>query len=96
MSMFFLAYLGLHIVDWKQTLHGPVNHPDRYVERNVIEGRHPSRGTVNTYMLASLAGVYYLDTHLTGIQRDLFMTGALSVEIYAVSHNFGANIGLRF
>jgi len=43
------VWMGLHLVDWKQTRTVAKN-PHKYHETNPIMGKHPSVGRVDTYM----------------------------------------------
>jgi len=63
MSTFFATWLLIHAIDYHQTTY-IVKHPDRYAETNVLLGKHPSRGSVNTLFIATTGLVYTLDTHL--------------------------------
>lgn len=47
-----IAYVGLHLVDWGQTL-DIEHHPNLY-ETNIILGRHPSRAKINAFFSAGV------------------------------------------
>lgn len=46
-----ILYQFLQFIDWRQTLY-IVDHPDDFYELSPIIGPHPTKGTVNTFMVS--------------------------------------------
>jgi len=79
-------------LDYMQTI-DIASHP-RLHETNVIMGKHPGRGTINTYFLASgliTAGLAYT---LPTPYSELFLSGVIALEVIVIQHN--KSLGLRF
>jgi len=85
-------YLGLHAVDWGQTL-DIVQRGETYHERNPLLGHHPSRDQVSTYFaLAGLAHVA-LAAWLDRPARTYFQLMTIGFEAAVTGNNY--RIGLR-
>jgi len=90
--VFEATYLTLHAVDWSQTL-DIVEHHDTYHEQNVILGRHPNRGDVNTYFAATALLHLALANWLDRPTRNYFQIGTIALEAVVIGNNY--SIGLR-
>jgi hypothetical protein len=82
----------LLLADWAQTRQTAKN-PDKYQENNVVLGKHPSVGRVNTYFAASMLGTYLIAKHYPE-HRTVFLGGLLVLEGITVYSN--KMIGLNF
>jgi hypothetical protein len=86
------AWQVIHVIDWGQTL-SIADNPDKYHEINPLIGKHPSRGRVNTYMLAS-AALHPLVTYvLPSEYRWYWLGGTLTLSTACVINN--NSIGLK-
>lgn len=86
------TYLVLHFVDWRQTL-SIVDQPDKYHEVNPLLGRHPSRNTVNFYMIGTSlihVGIVHI---LPKKWRPHFQGTTIGISAICIGNNFV--IGLR-
>jgi len=79
-------------IDYRQTLQVS-RYPELYWERNPIMGRHPGRGTVNTYFLAAAVITAGIARALPVKYRRIFLGGVIGVEAITVAGN--KSIGLR-
>jgi len=87
-----ITYQSLNFADWMQTL--AIREPGSgYYETNKMLGRHPSRGSVNAYFLASGALHYIAARALSGKWRRGFQAVSIAVESQAVGNNY--RIGVR-
>ena len=97
-----LTWTALLIMDYSQTMN-IARHTDKYQEYNPILGSHPSRSSVNMYML-SAALLHPIISYLLPpksekwkyINRENFQYITIGVEIGAVANNIGAGIGVSF
>ena len=92
-----LVYLGLHIVDWQQTLKIADN-PDVYHERNRLLGPHPSRARVNAHF-ASLAVIHATVAYfMPRSGRNIFFATTISFEAGVIygNHAIGLSAKARF
>lgn len=90
--MFEATYLTLHVVDWGQTLN-IVSRDDKYHERNIILGKHPSRGDVNTYFAVTALLHVALANYLDRPARNYFQIGTIALEAAVIGNNY--QIGLK-
>ncbi len=94
-----VTYLALHVVDWGQTLEVS-NHPEKYHEHNVILGKHPSRGEVNAYFIATglLHPVvsYGLRKYTPDGWVQAWQYVTIGIEVGATANNFKLGIGFGF
>lgn len=86
-----VAYLMLHTADWLQTLE--IAESERLYERNPILGRHPSRGEVNRYFIATGILHVVLAKALPPKPRHWFQGVTISMEAGCVGMNY--NLGVR-
>ena len=85
----------IHVVDWGQTL-SIADNPNDYHELNPIIGRHPSRGKVNTYMLAS-ALLHPLVTYAIPTEYRWYWLGStLALSTACVVNNKAIGLSLGF
>ena len=89
------AWQAIHVLDWGQTL-SIADNPDEYHELNPLIGRHPSRGKVNTYMLAS-ALIHPLITYAIPTEyRWYWLGGTLTLSSACVINNKAIGLKLGF
>ena len=99
-----VAWQAIHVIDWGQTLRIADN-PDQYHEKNPILGRHPSRGRVNTYMLAG-AILHPVVTWLLPEEAEVFgfefnprwvwLGGTIATSGICVVNNHSIGLGWGF
>jgi len=86
---------GFIVLDWSQTLY-IADHPDQFYETNSIMGKHPSRATVNVYMLTNLISHHTIARWLSPSSRKWFQYSTIAVEAYWIHHNIQIGIGFSF
>ena len=86
---------SLLVVDWGQTLYIADN-PDKYYERNIIMGEHPSRGQVNVYFATVLVGGYFFADWLSPDNRKRFLGTVSVIEVWATTKNHGIGVRIGF
>lgn len=90
-----VAYLTLHVVDWRQTLIASKD-PGRYAEQNPILGEHPSENRINGYFLAT-ALLHVGVTHVLPAKwRPAFQYFWIGVEVVAIANNHKVGIRITF
>ncbi len=94
-TIYQLTYATLHIVDWGQTRYIAKN-PDRFHEKNLVLGKHPSAAEVDVYFAATLVahtGIAYI---LPTEYRRIWQCVWIGVEGGCVARNFRLGIKLDF
>jgi hypothetical protein len=105
-----IVYVGLHIVDWGQTL-DIENHPGLH-ENNPILGKHPSRGKINAMFATGLIlqpiiahyapDIGGLAEDITGLDlgskhwRKAWIGSGIMIEAGCVANNIHVGIGASF
>jgi hypothetical protein len=89
-----LAYTVLHVADWGQTL-DIENHPGHF-DHNPILGKHPSRGTVNTYFATTLALHWVAARAMPPKWRKRFQAGTMALQFVVIKDNYEAGIRIDF
>ncbi len=83
---------ALLAADWMQTSK-VARHPNEYHENNILLGRHPSTGAVNTYFASAIL----LNTAIYPVMpkklRPWWYGGLTLFEAAVVSHNLSIGIG---
>jgi hypothetical protein len=91
-----VVYLGLHIVDWGQTLY-IADHPNEYHERNrLMFSEHPSRGEVNWKFAVGMVIHPVVSYLLPRPYREIWQYSTIGLEIYCVGNNVRIGIGMGF
>ena len=90
-----VAWQTIHIIDWGQTLDIARN-PDSYHEFNLILGRHPSVGRVNTYMVLSSVGHVTISVLLPDKVRKYWQWITIGTLGACVVNNFSIGLKVRF
>ncbi len=90
-----ILYQGLHLIDYSQTLTIAKN-PDRYFERNSILGRHPSVGSVNSYMGAASLVHLGISIAVPKKYRALWQWTSAIATTYVIGGNFRIGIKVGF
>lgn len=84
----------IHALDWGTTL-DIASHPRMY-EMNPILGDHPSRGTINAYMLAG-AILHPIVTEVLPVRwRVWWQAITIGMSGACVINNFNAGLSIRF
>jgi len=87
---------GLHLLDWLQTRQIATHPEDGYYEKNPILGEHPSKGSVDLYML-SAAILHPIVTHLLPKEyRPYFQGISIAISGSCVASNFSIGLGLKW
>ena len=68
---------------------------DGFYESNVILGRNPSEGQINTYSAAAAVATLGVAAVLPERARRWWLMGALAVEVYAISGTVRAGVPLH-
>jgi hypothetical protein len=89
------AVTALMVVDWGQTLNA-ASQPDKYCEMNPILGKHPSRGSINTYFATAIIGHAAISHILPQDYRRIWQSIFIGVELAATSINYQAGVKIRF
>lgn len=82
----------LHAVDWLQTQEIASN--DDYYETNLLIGKYPSRGRVNTHMALFAVGHVAISHFMPDKYRKYWQGISIVVKGGYVVHNY--SIGIRF
>ena len=99
-----VVWATFHIIDWGQTLNIADN-PQKYRETNPFLSDHPSKGSVNLYMVAWLVAhpliTYVLPKEVVIFDckiplRAAFQTVSIGLSGYATIHNFGMGVHISF
>jgi len=89
------AALASTLADWSQSRY-IAKHPNEFSETNVILGKHPTVGMVDTYFAGSIALGYLITDWLSPGYRKAVLGGVTFVEIGYVDHNMSLGIGWGF
>jgi len=91
-----LAFEGLLVLDWGQTLDISAR-PGEYREYNPVLGDHPSRGDVNRYFL-TCALVQFAIAHYLGhgALRSAWQYSGIGLEAGVVANNRSIGLSVRF
>jgi hypothetical protein len=85
---------ALMVADWSQALRIADN-PRRWYERNLLLGRHPSEGRVNT--VASLVVVSNVGALLLPkTPRRIWYAAVTALEVFVVAHNLPLGVSIGF
>lgn len=86
------VFLTLGALDWLQTRE-VIKHPDRYSERNIFLGKHPSNADVNVWFAFGLAAHVGIAAALPPAWRAPFQYVTIGLEGGLVLRNY--RIGVR-
>ena len=89
-----IAYSGLHMADWNQTLQ--IIEDDKRKEANKILGQYPSKDRVNLYFTTTLVGHYYISKNLKQPYRAMWQILWIGRQLKAVNHNRKAGLHINF
>jgi len=87
---------GLQIIDWGTTLDAVDREDEGYRELNPLIGRHPSRGTVNTYFTISIVSNILLSHFLSNDGRKWWLSGRIIISGYLINNNYGIGLTVNF
>jgi hypothetical protein len=87
-----IAAVTALIVDWGQTRY-IAKHPEQFSESNILLGKHPSIGKVNTYFTGAIIGTLVAGNYLSSRNRKILFGTITAVEVIVTSHN--RNIGVK-
>jgi len=90
-----VAWQGLHLVDWGQTLN-IAKEPTLYHEINPLMGKHPSVGKVNTYMCLSALTHLGVSALLPKEYRIYWQWISIGVTSGLIIHNYNIGLKVRF
>lgn len=90
-----LAWTAILIADYGQTMNA-ARHPDRFIERNLILGEHPSTAAVSAYFLSVAIIHPVISYYLPPTYRKWWQYITIGVEVGYVTHNFAAGVGIGF
>lgn len=90
-----VIWLGLHIIDWGQTLDAARN-PQQYKEINPVIGTHPSVGKVNIYMGAWVTAHPVISYILPPKWRLYWQWIGIIVKTGCVINNNAIGLQVRF
>jgi hypothetical protein len=85
---------ALLVADWSQALRIADN-PRRWYEHNLLLGRHPSEGRVNTVaslVVVSNGGALLLPK----IPRRIWYAAVTALEVFVVAHNLSLGVSIGF
>jgi hypothetical protein len=85
---------ALLVADWSQALRVADN-PRRWYEQNLLLGRHPSEGRVNTVaslVVVSNGGALLLPK----TPRRIWYAAVTALEVFVVAHNLSLGISIGF
>lgn len=83
------------VLDCAQTRYAAA-HPDRFREKNIFLGSHPSQGQVNLFCGATLAGTVAIGYVLPSKWRKVTLGTLTLVEGVVVIKNNGVGVGFKF
>ena len=89
-----LALTALRVIDWGQTL-DIIESPDVH-ERNLMLGRNPSRGKVNTYMSTLIVAEWALAKHFSPQNRKKYQYVMIAIESLVVLSNRRLGVRINF
>uniref|UniRef100_A0A6M3L9F7 Uncharacterized protein n=1 Tax=viral metagenome TaxID=1070528 RepID=A0A6M3L9F7_9ZZZZ len=90
-----IAWQAVHAIDYGQTLE-IARQPNKYHELNPIMGKHPSVGTVNTYMIASAVLHPVISYLLPSKYRATWQYISIIVSSGCVINNYHIGLGVRY
>lgn len=91
----FATSSALLVIDWGQTRY-IAKHPNRFYEKNVLLGKHPSVRAVNAYFIGALVGNYLLTDRLDRPYRTYFQAGLIGLELVVTASNKKIGIRIQF
>lgn len=86
------SFLVLNTIDWGQTLDIAKN-PDKFIETNLILGKHPTKNEINLYFLTWSILHPIIMYHLPKDYREISQFISISLSGQTIIQNF--NLGLR-
>ena len=89
------AYTTLLVLDCAQTRYG-ASHPEQFQEGNILLGKHPSKGRINTTCLSVAIGHYAISRWLPNDWRRFWQMGTSWIEAGVVMRNQDEGSGLEF
>lgn len=90
-----LTYLGLHVMDWGQTL-DIAKSPNKHEELNPILGKHPSIDKVNSYFVLTGVGHTVISLLLPKPYRNYWQLITIGIESNCVYHNYRMGVRINF
>ncbi len=90
-----IAYQGLHLIDFSQTLQ-IVDNPDRYWERNPLLGEHSSRERVCLYFMGVAFGHLLISHFLKEPYRTAWQSMTIVIVLPVIAGNFNIGLGFKF
>ncbi len=90
-----VAYLGLHLADWRQTV-TIAEDPGRWHEHNPVLGRHPSRAQVNALFIAGAVLHPVVSYLLPRKWRTAWQASGIGLELLCVGNNAWAGIAVTW
>ena len=90
----FIASEVVILADWNQTLQAARN-PNRYAENNLILGRHPSIGYVNSYFAGALVANYFVADYFSNY-RTQYLGTVIAAELIVVGKNRAIGLKIGF
>lgn len=84
-----------HLVDWRQTREA-IKYPDKYEEKNIILGSHPSQKKLDRFMAGTLAAHWLVVSAMPEGWRTPFQAGTIGVKTYVIYSNHRAGIRIMF
>lgn len=90
-----MAYLTLHVADWGQTRYIAKN-PNRYLEKNLFLGGHPSLSRVDSYFAFTALAHTAISYALPPDWRRGWQYITIGVEAGAVGYNYSIGLKMDF
>ena len=100
-------YVSVLSIDWLQTLSFQKEYYIRmngteilkypkYYEKNPCLGKYPTRAHVNNVLFGQMIGHIGVSYLLPSKYRKIFQYTTISMETYAIGHNYSAGVRIRF